>query len=103
MSSEYRVVERRRLLNNVVSHYEIPSWNDDTSLLDFLNVIGTTVLTFVRERPQSKIQLSLICEMMRTDPVTANIVAVERSTFNSYQESVYDSVDLEAMYERMVT
>ena len=33
--------------------------------------------------------------MMRTDPVTGNIVAVERSAFNSYQELVYDSTDLE--------
>ena len=30
------------------------------------------------------------------------VVAVERSAFKSYQESVYDSTDLETMYERMV-
>ena len=84
MSSGYRVIERRRLLNDVVSHYEIPSRDDDTSPLDFLNGIRTTVLAFVRERPQSKIQVSLICEMMRRDPATGSITNVD--TFNSYQE-----------------
>ena len=60
------------------------------------------MISFIRGKPQNKIQLSLICEMMRTDPATGNIVAVEKSAFNSYQESVYDSTDLEATYERMV-
>ena len=39
--------------------------------------------------------------MMKTDPVTGNITAVEKSAFNSRQEPVYDSTDLEATYERM--
>ena len=55
MSSEYRVVERRRLLNNVVSHYEIPSQDEDTSSLDFLNAIRTTVIIFIREGPEHKV------------------------------------------------
>ena len=85
-----------------MSHYEIPSRDEDTSPLDFLNGIRTTVLAFVWERPQSKIQISLICEMMRTDPAIGNITNVDTVPFNSYQESVYDSTDLEATYERMV-
>ena len=100
MSSEYRVVERRRLLNNVVSPYEVPSRGEDTSPLDFLNGIRSTVLAFVRKRLQSKIQVSLICEMMRTDPATGSITNVD--PFNSNQKSVYDSTDLEVMYERMI-
>ena len=40
--------------------------------------------------------------MVRTDPVTGRIVTVERSAFRSLQEPVYDSTDLEAMYERVV-
>ena len=86
MSSDYRVVGRR-LLNNVVSHYEIPSRDDITLRLDFLNGIRTTVLAFIRERSQSKIRISLICEMMRTDPATGNITNVDMAPFNSYQES----------------
>ena len=103
MSSDYRVVERRRLLNNVVSHYEISSRDDITSPLDFLNEIRTTVIAFIRERPQNKIRISLICEMMWTDPATRSVTNVDMTPFNSYQESVYDSTDLEAMCERMIT
>ena len=84
MSSGYRVVERR-LLNNAVSHHEIRPQDNTISPQDFLNEIRRTVISFIREKPQNKIQLSLICEIMRTDPVTGNIVAVERSAFNSYQ------------------
>ena len=40
--------------------------------------------------------------MVRTDPVTRNIVTAERSAFRSLQEPFYDSTDLEAAYERMV-
>ena len=57
MSSDNRVVERRMLLNNVVSLYEIPSRDNITSLLDFLNEIRTTAIAFIRERPQNKIRI----------------------------------------------
>ena len=40
--------------------------------------------------------------MVRTDPVTGNIVTAERFALRSLQEPVYDSTDLEATYERMV-
>ena len=97
MSSDNRVVERRMLLNNVV-----PSRDNITSLLDFLNEIRTTAIAFIRERPQNKIRISLICEMMRTDSATGSVTNVDMTPFNSYQESVCDSTDLEAMYERMI-
>ena len=41
--------------------------------------------------------------MIRTDPVTGNIVSVEQAAFNSKQEAVYDATDLENLYERMVS
>ena len=84
-----------------MSHYEIPSRDDIISLLDFLDEIRTTVIAFIRERPQNKIRISLICEMMRTGPA-GSVTNVDMTPFNSYQESVYDSTDLEAMYERMI-
>ena len=40
--------------------------------------------------------------MMRTDPATGNITNVDTVPFNSYQEFVYYSTDLEAMYEMMI-
>ena len=100
MSSGYRVVQRR-LLSNVVGHYEILPRNDIIFPQDFLNEIRATVIAFIRENAQNKIQISLICEMMKTDPVTGNITSVEKSAFNSRQRPVNDSTDLEDVYERM--
>ena len=60
MSSGYRVVERRRLLNNAVSHHEIRPQDNTISPQDFLNEIRRTVIFFIREKPQNIIQLSLI-------------------------------------------
>ena len=100
--TNYEVTPVRRLMSYAVSHHEIRPRNDIVSPQDFLNEIMTSVISFIRGKPPNKIQLSLICEMMRTDPVTGNILAVEKSAFNSYLEPVYDSMDLEATYERMV-
>ena len=70
---------------------------------DFLREVRRSVISFMRDNPESKIQISLICEMMRTDLATGNIVSVERAAFNSKQEAVYDATDLEDLYERMVS
>ena len=101
MSLDYEVRERR-LLSNVVSHHEVLPWNETISPQDFLRDIRQTVISFIRGRPQNKIHLVLVCEMVRTDPVTGRIVTTERSAFRSLQEPVYDSTDLEAIYERVV-
>ena len=100
--TNYEVTPVRRLMSDAVLHHEIRPRNDIISPQDFLNEIRETVISYNRGKPQNKIQLSLICEMMRTDPVTGNIVAVEKFAFNSYQKPIYDSTHLEATYERMV-
>ena len=41
--------------------------------------------------------------MERVDPATGDIVAVEQPSFNSNQESVFVSTDLEETYQRMIT
>ena len=100
--NEIEIVPRRRLLNNVVTHYHISS-QDTTSPLDFLNKVRAAVIKFLRERPRNKIQINLICEMMKLDPASGNIASEELASFNSKQESVFISTDLEAIYERMIT
>ena len=89
-------------MSNIVSHHEVLPRNDVISPRDFLNEIKPVVISFIREKQQNKIQLLLVCEMVRTDPVTGNIVTAERFALRSLQEPVYDSTDLEATYERMV-
>ena len=71
--NEFEMVPRKRLLNGVVTHYHIKS-QDVASPLDFLKRVRVTVIKFFKDhRPHNKIQLSLICEMMRVDPVTGTI------------------------------
>ena len=98
MASNYKVTPVRRFLSNIVSHHEVLPRNDVISPRDFLNEIKPVVISFIREKQQNKIQLLLVCEMVRTDPVTGNMVTAERSAFRSPQEPVYDSTDLEATY-----
>ena len=40
---------------------------------------------------------------MRLDPATGNVAGKELASLNSKQESVFDSMDLEVMYDRMTT
>ena len=103
MSSNYEVRERRRLLSNAVSYHEVLPRNETISPQDFLREVRQSVISFIRDNSKNKIQISLICEMMRTDPVTGNIVSVEQAAFDSKQEAVYDATDLEDLYERMVS
>ena len=101
-TSDYEVTLVRRLLSNVVSHHEVLPRNETISPQDFLREVRRTMISFIRERPQNKVHLVLVCEIVRTDPVTGRIVTTERSAFRSLQEPVYDSTDLEALYERVV-
>ena len=95
--------ERRRLLaNNVMGHYTINSIGN-TSPRDFLNYVRNTVIGFLNERRQNKDQLSLICIMIRVDPATGIVTNEEQVSFNSLQEPVYGSTDLEKTYEKMIT
>ena len=59
------------------------------------------MISFIRGKPQNKIHLVLVCEMVRTDPITRNVTEVVTPTFRTLQEPVYGSTDLENMYERM--
>ena len=77
MSSDYEYIPVRRLLNNVVSHHEILSRNEDISPQDFLREIRQTVISFMRDNSENKIRVSLICDMMRTDSGTGNVVSVD--------------------------
>ena len=61
------------------------------------------MIRFLRERPQNKVQLSLICVMIRVDPTTGEVTNEEQASFSTKQESVFESTDLEEMYKRMVT
>ena len=97
------VPRRRRLLgNNVVGHHTINSIGK-TSPRDFLNFTRNAVIGFIRERPRNKVLLNLICVMIRRDPATDRVIDEDQTSFNSIQESVFESTNLEEVYERMIT
>ena len=99
---EPEIVPRGRLLgDNVIGHYTIHS-EGNTSPTDFLNFTSNVVIRFLRERPRNMVQLSLICVMVRVDPATGEVTNEEQASFNSRQESIFESTNLEEVYERMV-
>ena len=98
------IVPRKRgklLGNNVIGHHTINSIGN-TSPRDFLNYTGNTVVGFVNERRQNKVQLSLICIMKRVDPATGIVTNEEQVSFNSLHESIYGSTNLEEAYEKII-
>ena len=84
--------------NNVVGNNTIHS-EGNTSPTDFLNFVRNVVIRFLRERPRNKIQLSLICVMVRVNPVNGEVTNEEQASFNSKQESVFEPTDMEAVYD----
>ena len=101
MTLNYEVTPVRRLLSNVVSHHAILSQDATINPQNFLRDIRGTVIPFIRERPENKVHLVLVCEMERTNPATGEVVETRESYFRTLQEPAYSSTDLEAMYERM--
>ena len=93
---------RRLLGENVINHYTINSIGN-TSPRDFLNYVRNTTINFLNENRQNKVRISLITTMMRVDPATGIVTNEEEVPFNSLQESVFASTDLEQLFEKMTT
>ena len=92
----------RRLLGNAIRHYEIHSMKN-TSPTDFLNFTRNVAIRFLQERPQNKVRINLICTMVKVDPITGGITNEDQVSFNSNQESIFESTNLEEVYDRIVT
>ena len=82
------------MVGNNTIHYE-----GNISPTDILNFVRNVVIKFLRERPRNKVQLSLICVMVRVDPATGEVTNEEQASFNSKQESVFEPTDMEAVYD----
>ena len=87
----------------MVSHHEVHPRNETIFPQDFLREIRRTVISLIRGRPENKVHLVLVCEMERMNPVTGEVEeTVMMSPFRTLQEPVYNSTDLETIYERMM-
>ena len=92
---------RRQLLGNrVVNHYEVLA-HGNASPMDFLSHIRSTVIDFLDENRQNKVQLALVCVMVKVNPVTGEVTAEERAVFLSKQESIFEATDVEPLYDTM--
>ena len=79
---EPEIVPRGRLLgNNVLGQYTIHA-KVSTSPRDFLDRTENAVTKFLGEHPHNKVQLSLVCIMVRFDPATGNVIAEEPAHFS---------------------
>ena len=58
---------------------------------------------FFKDHPQNKIQLILICKMVRLDATTGEVLDEIEVLFRSFQESVYSSTNVNEIYEKMTT
>lgn len=61
------------------------------------------IVTFLEERPQNKVQFTLTCVMVKVDPATGDVIAEEEAYFHSSIEVIYESTNLDEVYERMTT
>ena len=66
----------------------------------FLSTVKPTILTFLRENPNIKIQLVLKCVMSRTDLVTGEVEYTD-AYFDSYYEINFQDVDVSDLYKTM--
>ena len=85
----------------IVNHYTI-NVTTNTSPLDYLNYIRGSVVTFLDNNRQNKVGLNLVCEMIKVDHATGEIIDTDdRATFRSNLESVFGTTDLVILYEKM--
>ena len=102
-SQDIKIIPNKRLRNNVVSYCHLNSFFQEISLLHFLNTIKTAVIRFLKETSENKVQLNLICNMMKVDPATEDVRTKDNVSFNTKQESEFGSTDLKTMYSRATT
>ena len=91
------IIKSKGLSNEVLGEHKILA-KVNTSPADFLDTTRTLTTNFLRDHPQNKIRISLVCTMMRVDPATGLITNEENAVFKSNQESVFETSDIEALY-----
>ena len=86
----------------MVAHFEIHN-QVNTSPTDFLQNVKDIVINFFRENQNNKIQIALVCDVVKVDAATGVVIAREQPVFNSNQESIFPATDLDNVFGRMTT
>ena len=100
--NRYNVRPVRRLLSKVVSDHETLSYDETIFPQDFLRNIERPLLRFIDGKRGNKIQLTLTCDMERTDLSTGEMAETTEAHFRTLQTPVHGATDLQAMYEPMI-
>ena len=102
-TTELKIIQvERRLLENTVAHFEIHN-QVNTSPTDFLQNAKDIVINFFRENPNNKIQIALVCDVVKVDAATGVVIAKEQPVFNSNQKSIFPATDLDNVFGGMTT
>ena len=94
-------VQSRRIAGNTVAHFEIRN-QVNTSPTDVFENANDLLIQFFREHLKTKIQFGLVCEVIRVNPTTGEVIDEEQAVFQSRQESIFPATDLDETYNRMV-
>ena len=87
---------RRRLLSNVVQHFDITNPFPNATPNNFLEMSKNLLTNFFRDNPNNKIRISLVVSLAKN-----NSDQVSKATFWSSQEVVLESTDVDETFERM--
>ena len=68
--------------------------------VSFLNMVKETILNKIKENPQSKVHVNLVCTMIKSKP-DADKEIRDVAHFSSKQETIHEGTDLEEVYQTM--
>ena len=88
-------------MGNTVAHFVISN-QVNTSPTDFLENAKDLLIKFFSENPNNKIQLGLVYELVKVNTATGEVIGEEQAVFQSRQESVFPTTDLDDTFSRMV-
>ena len=88
---------------NVTKRYEMDLEKSGLSLYDPLSLLGKIKLLVMKKfkkYPSTKQQLTLVCLMKKTNPVTGE-ETIDKAHFHSYYEEIFEGSNFDEIYEKM--
>ena len=95
----FELVERESAFNKYVTQYKIEGVKG-YGPESFLSAVKPTILTFIRENPDTKIKLILKCTMSKTDLNTGEVIFTD-AYFSSYYEINFPGTNVKDLYKVM--
>ena len=87
---------------DTIAHYVIQNTAGETSPRNFMGEVRDVLLRFFREHANNKVQLGLVCDMVRGNEDDDRKLDRMVENFETEQESIYEATNVEQVFERMV-